>query len=1085
MDSYIIQVKRLLLLLSFFLIGYCAQAQFTPQYLGGTKTHVFAKSWLSVDSAFTAPKDTVSWAPVGSLVIQDTNKVYIKGADYWHLFTSAGALAQTIDTTWLSNRINQKQPLLITGSASQYFRGNLTLGDFSSDVLSVTDNTYAALSHTHAIGDVTGLASVLTSKQDQLVSGISIKTINGTSLLGSGNIDLTSGSGTGLINNVSSEFTVSVDTLKVNSISSGKITGTKTSSFISDLQATIWGSHSGNAPIDYNLSNGVISADTATAGIGLATKGRLYKSLDSLRTTINAATAFTPIGSLQLVSGNLSLKGDSTTIHGLKVYGRTDTSAGFYNTITFNNYTPVLGNVPVYDTANGGGYVNKPIQQITISKCQGCVPIYDTTAKNFSLTSYIPADFSGAQNGQILSTDIIHNKIVPIVPVYNNDSSLKVLMIDPVTSIPYIRNRILDDGGFTIYNDSTRRLGGVMNYAADFTATSGNYMHFNGAVGSDGLSPFVFASHGSGGGNDYGGGIGLDARPNGGSAFGFFATTPSSSRGRYGVALFDNRRNTYVWAIDSTGRQWLNYAVGTHSRLGLWDSTGKINILSNGTLDQVLAIGASGSPIWKTLPAALANGTATNQYLNWNGSAWTGKQIQQSEIAYSGTSAQYINGAGTATTFPTIPTNNNQLTNGSGYITNTLSTALTLFNSPTTPTGGAGSLYYDNSLFAFKANVNGTWKYLLTGASADGSSDFVKASPSSAQTASINITGSIQSAAMTVAPPTGNAAIGIVRPANLQFSAITFNTVGDLSANDPVWRFGQKDGTNKLFVDATYGSTTTTYLDLGVPSSPAINFYQSVNISAATLRLGNLSSDPTGAAGSVYFNTIDSVFKGYGKGGVWKKFLMEGDVSGSLSGLTTGYIPKATSSTTVGNSSLFVDASNGAGAQMYGFNTSPSSAIVHSETGGSGSDLFKGTVTGTLKFKVVNNGNIYSAGIDDGAGGYRDIVAQGGYVTGMQSKVLTDANYTITGIDGEVVLPIPSSTRTLTLPAASTLKGMKVVIHNRGAAGQWILSGSYIQTGNNGLTEDFVNSGIPSGKVIVLRSIDVGSGTYKWIQMNN
>ena len=49
--------------------------------------------------------------------------------------------------------------------------------------------------HTHAISDVTGLQTALDSKQDVLVSGVNIKTINSESLLGSGNIIITGGGG--------------------------------------------------------------------------------------------------------------------------------------------------------------------------------------------------------------------------------------------------------------------------------------------------------------------------------------------------------------------------------------------------------------------------------------------------------------------------------------------------------------------------------------------------------------------------------------------------------------------------------------------------------------------------------------------------------------------------------------------------------------------------------------------------------------------------------------------------------------------------------------------------------------------------
>ena len=48
--------------------------------------------------------------------------------------------------------------------------------------------SYAASVHSHSISDVTGLQTALDSKGDTLVSGTSIKTVNGSSLLGSGDL---------------------------------------------------------------------------------------------------------------------------------------------------------------------------------------------------------------------------------------------------------------------------------------------------------------------------------------------------------------------------------------------------------------------------------------------------------------------------------------------------------------------------------------------------------------------------------------------------------------------------------------------------------------------------------------------------------------------------------------------------------------------------------------------------------------------------------------------------------------------------------------------------------------------------------
>lgn len=51
-----------------------------------------------------------------------------------------------------------------------------------------TSTTVAAGNHTHTVAGINGLQSALDAKQATLVSGMNIKTVNGTSLLGSGDI---------------------------------------------------------------------------------------------------------------------------------------------------------------------------------------------------------------------------------------------------------------------------------------------------------------------------------------------------------------------------------------------------------------------------------------------------------------------------------------------------------------------------------------------------------------------------------------------------------------------------------------------------------------------------------------------------------------------------------------------------------------------------------------------------------------------------------------------------------------------------------------------------------------------------------
>lgn len=55
-------------------------------------------------------------------------------------------------------------------------------------------STFPPSTHSHTTSDVTGLNTALAGKQDTLVSATNIKTVNGASLLGSGNLVVSGGS---------------------------------------------------------------------------------------------------------------------------------------------------------------------------------------------------------------------------------------------------------------------------------------------------------------------------------------------------------------------------------------------------------------------------------------------------------------------------------------------------------------------------------------------------------------------------------------------------------------------------------------------------------------------------------------------------------------------------------------------------------------------------------------------------------------------------------------------------------------------------------------------------------------------------
>lgn len=83
------------------------------------------------------------------------------------------------------------------GSLNTTISDGTSMGSYASDgslLITIAGGLPAPEAHTHEISDVTGLQAALDGKQSTLVSGTSLKTINSTSLLGSGDIAISGGS---------------------------------------------------------------------------------------------------------------------------------------------------------------------------------------------------------------------------------------------------------------------------------------------------------------------------------------------------------------------------------------------------------------------------------------------------------------------------------------------------------------------------------------------------------------------------------------------------------------------------------------------------------------------------------------------------------------------------------------------------------------------------------------------------------------------------------------------------------------------------------------------------------------------------
>jgi hypothetical protein len=89
-------------------------------------------------------------------------------------------------------RINLGLGSAATTSSSAYAAAihSHSVGDVTS--LQTALDSKAETVHTHVVSDVTGLQAELDTKQEELVSAVNIKTVNGASLLGSGDVTISS-----------------------------------------------------------------------------------------------------------------------------------------------------------------------------------------------------------------------------------------------------------------------------------------------------------------------------------------------------------------------------------------------------------------------------------------------------------------------------------------------------------------------------------------------------------------------------------------------------------------------------------------------------------------------------------------------------------------------------------------------------------------------------------------------------------------------------------------------------------------------------------------------------------------------------
>jgi len=103
------------------------------------------------------------------------------------------AAAKSYADTAASTAASTKEPSITAGTTSQYFRGDKTFQTLDgAAVINTPAGTISSITVQAAINELD------TEKQSTLVSGTNIKTINGSSILGSGDLVISGGGGSGI-----------------------------------------------------------------------------------------------------------------------------------------------------------------------------------------------------------------------------------------------------------------------------------------------------------------------------------------------------------------------------------------------------------------------------------------------------------------------------------------------------------------------------------------------------------------------------------------------------------------------------------------------------------------------------------------------------------------------------------------------------------------------------------------------------------------------------------------------------------------------------------------------------------------------
>lgn len=285
----------------------------------------------------------------------------------------SGTSIKTINNTSILGSGNISIPIITVDSAITSGSANAVQSGAvytANQNLANTVNTY----HTELNDKITDLYSQLNTKQATLVSGTNIKTINGASILGSGNITIEGGSGTSITVddtlNDTSENPVQNKIIYTALLKKQDVIDFSNSDVYSSTQPNGVGIHlkaSGVTAGTYGPSANTTGSSVTIPKITVDSKGRITSAENTTFSNINAATATkaTQDGSGNVITSTYRTISDSYSISDTKKLF--DGNAAFGTSIPANadlntiNYI-AIGNYYCIDNDRALTFSNCPVK---------------------------------------------------------------------------------------------------------------------------------------------------------------------------------------------------------------------------------------------------------------------------------------------------------------------------------------------------------------------------------------------------------------------------------------------------------------------------------------------------------------------------------------------------------------------------------------------------------------------------------------------------------------------------------------------------------------------------------------------------